>query len=187
MKHKNTNIDNLFKGLQGKWDVAHPHAGHRERFLAKIKSVDTQARPVAKNSRGWWKPLVVAASITLLVGFFVGRAFDTSDQQLSQIAPEMLETQVYFTALIDQELVKIAAESNIDTEKIIEDAMIQLKKLELDYEILKQDLLTNGSDRRVIQAMINNFQTRITLLNRVLEQIDEVKLHKQNSDENNIV
>ena len=58
------------------------------------------------------------------------------------------------------------------------------KILEEDYEALRLDLTESGDDKRVIYAMITNFQNRIDLLQNVLEKIEEIKQLKQNSDEN---
>ena len=43
------------------------------------------------------------------------------------------------------------------------------------YDQLKSDLANSGQDKRVVYAMINNFQNRIDLLQQVLEHIDAIK------------
>ena len=62
--------------------------------------------------------------------------------------------------------------------------MAQLKTLEADYEKLKTDLGKSGNDKRVIYAMINNFQTRIDILQNVLSGIEQIKELKTQNDEN---
>ena len=52
------------------------------------------------------------------------------------------------------------------------------------YEKLKLDLTSSGEDKRVIYAMITNFQNRIDLLENVLEQIEEIKQLKNSNNEN---
>ena len=58
--------------------------------------------------------------------------------------------------------------------------------LEKEYESLKIDLTNSGDDKRVIYAMISNFQTRIDLLKNVMETIENVKQLKKNNNENSI-
>ena len=52
---------------------------------------------------------------------------------------------------------------------------------------MENDLLESGNDKRVIHAMIQNFQQRIDLLSEVLEQIENIKsLNNQNYESNTI-
>lgn len=69
------------------------------------------------------------------------------------------------------------------TEQIITDAIEQIQLLENDYQKLKTDLTESGNDQRVINAMISNFQSRIEILNTVLEQIETIKELKFNTNE----
>ena len=60
-----------------------------------------------------------------------------------------------------------------------------MQTLEKEYDKLKKDLLKSGKDKRVIFAMINNFQQRIDLLKQVLEQtqrINELKIYKNETN-----
>ena len=74
---------------------------------------------------------------------------------------------------------KLNQERTPETKALIDDALKQLKTLESDYENLKKDLTKSGDDKRVIYAMINNFQNRINVLQTVLEQIESIKQLKQ--------
>ena len=50
--------------------------------------------------------------------------------------------------------------------------------------MLKEDLTISGDDSRVIYAMISNFQSRIEVLQNVLQKIEEIKQLKQITNEN---
>ena len=50
----------------------------------------------------------------------------------------------------------------------------------------KIDLTESGKDQRVIYAMISNFQSRIDILTTVLEQIEDVKQLKTNTNQTSI-
>ncbi len=180
------NIEQLFKKLEGQFDLDAPTLGHQDRFLQKLKGQQGFAEAPKKRAN-WWKPMMLAASIALLLGLYLGNVFFNNPTELEEISPQMAETQVYFTSLIEQELAKVKLEENQDTKVIVDDAMEQLEKLEDDYEELKTQLLENGDDSRLIHAMIQNFQNRIDLLQTVLIQIDEVKLLKNIQNENTII
>ena len=57
---------------------------------------------------------------------------------------------------------------------MVESAVANLAVLESNYKKLQKDLVESGEDKRVIYAMINNFQNRIDLLQQVLEQMNAV-------------
>ena len=98
----------------------------------------------------------------------------------------MEETQSYFVTTIQQELETIEKERNSNTEQLIKDAFIQLNKLETQYAVLTLELKESTEDKRIIYAMISNFQQRIELLQRLLAQIEDVKQLKKQQNENYI-
>jgi hypothetical protein len=104
---------------------------------------------------------------------------------LASISPELSETQEFFTTTIAQELSVLNNERSPKTEAIINDALTQINILEKEYESLKVHLSESGDDKRVIYAMIANFQNRIDLLQNVLKQIEEVKQLNNENNENN--
>ena len=76
------------------------------------------------------------------------------------------------------------SEKSPETERIINDTMLQLKKLELNYTEMEQDLINGGNGKLILSAMITNFQTRIELLNEVMTQIENIKTIKNTNDAN---
>jgi hypothetical protein len=110
---------------------------------------------------------------------------DNELNDLASISPELSQTQSFFTTAIAQELATLEAQRSPETEAIIYDVERKLKVLEEDYKTLKVDLTESGNDKRVVYAMIANFQNRIDLLQTVLEHIEDTKKIKQNQNENN--
>ncbi len=185
MSYKNENIDELFNKLQGSFDIAEPSEGHRERFQEKLnrsKGVVT----LNPNKRNWWKPLSIAASIALLVSFGIGYFGNESsiEEQVAEISPEASQTHFYFANLIEEQVRELEEQSSPETRKIIDDALMQLEKLEENYKQLESDLLEGGDSKLILSAMITNFQTRIALLEEVMSQINTIKNVKSYNDEN---
>jgi len=178
-------IEEMFKTLKGSFDTEEPEAGHEQRFLEKLSKTNGVIRLTPKK-HSWWRPLSIAASIMLL--FAVGTSLYTNqpsmDDQLAKISPEASQTQFYFASLIEDQIKEMENESTPETKILVDDAMIQLNKLEINYKKLEQDLLNGGNSKLILSAMITNFQTRIDLLQEVMDKIENIKTFKNYDDEN---
>jgi high-affinity Fe2+/Pb2+ permease len=175
------NLENKFKELENQFDIEVPEIGHFERFESKLnQSKSHKKHKIFKLVTS----ITVAASIILAVGIWIGNFNSQKGMQLANVSSEMLETQNYFVSVIDKELSTIETERNETTEKIINDGLYQLKKLEEQYTALTLELKENTGDKRIIYAMISNFQQRIDVLQGLLLQIEEVKQLKNQNNEN---
>jgi len=179
-------IEELFKNLQGSFDTEEPGEGHEERFLRKLSNSNGVVRLKPKKNN-WWRPLSIAASIMLL--FTVGASLYTTgrpsiDEQVAKISPEVSQTQFYFANLIDGQIKELVDQSTPETKKLVDDTLLQLNKLEKNYKKLEQDLIDGGNSKLILSAMITNFQTRIDLLQEVMDKIENIKTFKNYDDEN---
>ncbi|MGM5470405.1 hypothetical protein ACS386_09010 [Flavobacteriaceae bacterium LMO-SS05] len=183
---KNT-LETLFENLKHEFDVENPNDGHELRFLSKLKGGETTIVKLNYTRSSFWKPLMaVAASVVLCVSILIVIQNQSETKDLASISPELYKTQTFFTTAITQELASLNKERSPKTEIIIHDAIIQIGLLEKDYENLKVNLTDSGDDKRVIYAMISNFQNRIDVLQNALKQIEEVKQLNTNQNENNL-
>lgn len=183
--NKNT-IEKLFNNLEGDFDIEMPNTGHENRFLEKLKQQNNTVVDSTFKTTNYWKPfLAIAASIVLCFSIFtIMQQQEPELMDLASVSPELSQTQSFFTTAIEQELSALEAQRSPETEEMIYDAMRELKILEGEYESLKIDLTESGNDKRVIYAMISNFQNRIDVLKTVIEHIEEVKNLKNNQNEN---
>lgn len=177
-------IDELFDNLKGEFDVNELNKDHELRFLDKLMSNDVVLNTSKKSSGFKWKPfLAIAASLVICFSLFTTLQNESEVLDLASVSPELSETQDFFTTTIENELKKLDKERSPLTEQVITDALKQIQLLETNYQNLKTDLTESGNDQRVIYAMISNFQNRIDILNTVLEQIEEIKQLKINTNE----
>jgi hypothetical protein len=180
---KKDKIEELFNNLEGGFDIHKTPSGHKERFLDKL--IEAEKPSAVKLS--WWKPLSIAASIAVLIA--VGSTFmktNPSESDLASVSPEMMQTQSFFTSTINKELQTLKSFASPEAKVLVDDALTQIAILEKKYAGLKTDLVQSGNDKRVIYAMISNFQNRIELLQQVIEKIEEIKNLKANRDETTI-
>ena len=170
-------LEKICKELENQFDVEAPNEGHFKRFEAKLNK-GTKPTILLKL----WPFIAVAASVILIFGVWLGASFSNSGMELAKVSSEMGETQNYFVATIKTELETVEKERNTDTAKIINDGLRQITKLETQYQALTFELRESAADKRIIYAMIANFQQRIEVLQSLLLQIDNVKqLKTQNN------
>jgi len=181
---ENDHIEKLFGELKGSFDIEDPVDGHRQRFLKKMEALSA-AGIKTKKIRWEWEPLSIAAALLLLcsLGFYFFNPSPSIQQQVSKISPEISNSEYYFASVIEEQVKKMQGESTPETQQLIADAMTQLRTLDSDYKKLVQDLLDGGNSKLILSAMITNFQTRIDLLNEVLQQIEEIKKLKNYDNE----
>ncbi|HLV39048.1 hypothetical protein [Xanthomarina sp.] len=178
------NINKLFDDLKDTFDVEAPNSGHSKRFLDKLNNQSNLVE-ISKTSKRirLWKPLSgIAAALLLVMTLVLANKSNNEVRDLANVSPEMEKTQSFFTNTISEELKMLEKASNPETKKIINDALVQIKKLEVNYENLQVDLTKSGDDNRVIFAMIKNFQNRIDILQNTLKHIENIK---QFNHENN--
>lgn len=181
-------IEKLFERMENQLDVYEPSADHKIHFLEKLQE-QNKVVSLHPKKRNWFRPLAIAASVAILIGIAaIAPVLNTNEKaDLASISPQMEETQNFFTIAIKTQLEEIDKNSSAETTKLVDDAMKQLEKLASNYEILKKDLVESNNDKRVISAMITNFQRRASLLEEVLEKINDINTLKTLKNETNIL
>ncbi|MBT8266163.1 MAG: hypothetical protein KJO41_01895 [Bacteroidia bacterium] len=178
------NLNALFEDLKDDFDIETPSKGHQQRFLQKLNEAQ-KVEQLSQRRLSLWKPFIgIAASLLLIVTLTFGWQSNSEANELASVSPEMETTQDFFMNTISTELAKLSSENDPEFQELVVDAIFQLKILEQDYESLKLNLEESGADKRVIHAMIVNFQNRIEILQNVSEQIEEIKQQKDFTNEN---
>jgi hypothetical protein len=179
------NLNTIFDNFREDFDTEEPNVGHENRFLTKLNNQNREVITLSKPKSNFWKPfLSIAASVVLVATIFISINKSNQPHDLASISPEMAETQNFFTNAISLEIEKLKNELTPEFQDLVVDALFQIEILDQNYNKLKQDLTVSGNDKRVISAMISNFQDRIDILNNVLNQIEELKSTKIEQNEN---
>jgi hypothetical protein len=121
----------------------------------------------------------VAASIAvlLLAGAFlyVNQRYGVSQQpELAVSSPAYAKEVVYYTQLIDEKRTELKQLSETNP-ALYEEFSTDLTRLERNYQTLKAELPQNPNQETLIQAMIQNLQLQINLLNEQLRVIQCIK------------
>jgi hypothetical protein len=169
------NLEDFFQKHKEEFDDIELSKGHEQRFLNKLGA--------NKNSVGLKVWYGIAASFIFLAMFsffakdfiFKGQ-FEKNNQkllQLSDISPNYHEVEEFYKAGVESRIIefeKLNCHVN-EEQKLMVDK--ELKQLDVNYKFLQDELVKNGKDERIINAMIDNYQNKIDFLDLVINQIKE--------------
>ncbi|HFA49487.1 MAG TPA: hypothetical protein ENJ95_10785 [Bacteroidetes bacterium] len=135
----------------------------------------------------WMRRLRAVAAVAILlviasvIGFKMG-ASSAGAKSLADISPEYEEMEQYFNQQIHEKLAQLASYK--------QDGFVKKDFQELDavYEDLKKELqnVPEGSEEKVIEAMIGNYQTKINILEQVLEKVQTTGQTNLKTEENEV-
>jgi hypothetical protein len=103
-----------------------------------------------------------------------------TEAPLNRIAPEMVEVEAYYTSQIEARKSQLS-EYDLKALGLDKDQEIdqELERLNNSYLQLKKELYTTPNTDKVMDAMIQNLQLRIRVLNRQLEILQKVEQLQQ--------
>ena len=132
----------------------------------------------------------IAAAIVLLVGtgIVIGLNLNNStsrDLAVEEVFPEYFEAEQFYKKEVKNKMLQLASYSHDST---INDDLKQLDKI---YEELKAELSAAPKDKQeqIINAMITNYRTKLSILERVLDRIkstNQKNLNSTNDDSTDI-
>lgn len=165
-----------------------PPAGHFQRFEAKLEGLDKKKKIISLNLV--WKVAAAAVFAFLMVNqgiiwFSPEKEIENVEKMgakmtLASVSPQYEEVEFYYTNAISGGLSqweKLVSEGLISDE---EQQMMsyELKEFEEVFKNLQTDLSANPNDERVINAMLEYYQTKLSLINMIVEKLEEVKQKK---------
>lgn len=111
----------------------------------------------------------------------------TEAPTVNAVAPELAEVEAYYTSQINSKKEELTAYDlkalGLDEQQLIDK---ELEKLDTNYKQLKEQLYTTPNTNKVMDAMIQNLQIRIEVLNRQLEVLQKIeKLQEQPIEQKN--
>lgn len=140
--------------------------------------------------RSLWRIASIAASVVVLlaIGAILGRQFnaDSMDHFAADdsVLREVEDMRQYYEAEIKNKEAQLVRYNESRT------VTPDLKQIDEQLKELMKEMkeVPAGSEEQVINAMINNYQTKIAILEKVLEKLDNKneKINKISDDETNI-
>jgi len=162
---------------------------NREGFDHKAPPTDLWAKveaglPAKQRRLFPWKSLSIAAGFLILLGLVGTWGYNQGMQQgevnsLAEISSELGQVEKHYQTEIKNKMAQLASFNK--TEEVQGD----IKEMEEFLNELKSDLKDTPKSERevVIQAMISNYRSRVELLERVLDRLQQNSTHKLSKDE----
>lgn len=181
------NIEDIIRTNKDFFEEAEPSLGHFERFSRKLE-MRFSSHVVVKRSIVPY--LLKAAVVTLLItlsSFWTWDHFIRPGRNritLGQVSPQYREVENYYVHqvnLMENEIVNIDLKNSPAQKEIL---MKEMKSMDSVYVQLQKELKTNPNDERIINAMIEHYQTKLEVMTYIVNQLKTIRNENQNKQSN---
>jgi hypothetical protein len=179
-------IEDIIRNNKDFFEDAEPSEGHLERFNRKLEKrfqVNTIKRSIVPY-------LLKAAVVTLLITLSSLWTWDhfirtgSSRMTLGQVSPQYKEVEnyyVYQVNLMEDEIVNVDLKNHPNQKAML---MKEMNSMDSTYISLQKELKANPNDERIINAMIEHYQTKLDVMTYIVSQLKSIKNVNQNKKKN---
>ncbi len=175
-------LKNIIDKNRQLFDSAEPLDGHFEKFEKML-----MAKQQTKSRSIVWPTLLKVASIAILVvlsGLYVTEHFFLSNIQAVQQNREFNEAQQYYIQQVDLRVGEIEQMESMLTPEQKEILLDEMTQMDAMYKKLQNDYKAMPNDPRIIQAMLQHYQMKMDILNRIIINLQNVKQFNSQNHEN---
>jgi hypothetical protein len=178
-------IDEIIRAGRDLFDVE-PSEGHFERFNRKLE----MRFHIRSRKRSIVPYLLRAAVVTLLItlsSLWTWEHFlkpDRNMMKLSEVSPEYREVENYYVHqvnLMENELESIDLLNNNEQKAML---FSEMKSMDSVYVQLQKELKANPNDERIINAMIEHYQTKLDVMTFILNQLKAIRNEQIKTSDN---
>ena len=127
----------------------------------------------------------IAASVLLVSGlcFFFNQyqKSNNPDAVVANVSPDNAKAVFQYASLIERKRDELKV-LEIEDPHLYQEFASEVDHLDLEYEKLKTELPKSPNQEEVIQAMVQNLQSQLGVLNQQLQIIQKIKQAKQNHE-----
>jgi len=146
---------------------------HREEFLSKL-----QSQPKRKSPVFFWMGVAAVAILVIVLGFNLNNK-TVPAESTSPVLAQIEAVEAKYLKDIEKEWQSFVALAN--DERLVERFKVRLDELDKDYQEISSQFTQNSNNIAVIEALVENLQTRLRLLKDIQEHI---KILNQNNEQN---
>jgi hypothetical protein len=179
-------IEEIIRDNRDFFEDAEPSKGHLERFNRKLE-IRFQTTTIKRSIVPY---LLRAAVVTLLVTLSSLWTWDhfirpgSSRMTLGQVSPQYKEVENYYlhqVNMMEGEIVNVDMKNSPEQKKVL---MNEMKSMDSVYVSLQKELKANPNDERIINAMIEHYQTKLEVMTYIVNQLKTIRNDKTNKNEN---
>jgi hypothetical protein len=180
------NIEDIIRNNKEFFDEAEPSEGHLEKFSRKL-DIRFGEKTITRSIVPY---LLKAAVVTLLVtlsSLWTWDHFirpDRNRMTLGDVSPQYKEVENYYVHqvnLMESELVNIDLKNNSEQKQML---VSEMKSMDSVYVQLQKELKSNPNDERIINAMIEHYQTKVEVMSYIVSQLKAIRNENHNNTEN---
>ncbi len=159
-----------------------PFEGHFERFKARLEARQFVAPKRVSIMPHLLKAAAVAVLVSLSSLWIWEHVFspDAKKMSLGEVSPEYRNVEQYYVNQVNMMETQIEDIWINDHPREKEMLLEELDGMDKIYDELQRDLKANPNDERVINAMINHYQSKINVMNYILSQLKEIQSENEN-------
>lgn len=179
------NIEDIIRENRDLFEDREPIEGHLDRFNWKLEK-RLHSNAIRRSIVPY---LLRAAVVTLLVTLSSLWAWDhfirtDNGMTLGQVSPQYKEVENYYVHQVNlmEGEIKNANFGDNPSQKL--ELQKELKNMDSTYVQLKKELKANPNDERVINAMIEHYQTKLEVMTYIIDQLKMIRNENQNKHEN---
>jgi len=179
-------IDEIIRSNKDFFEDAEPSKGHMERFSRKLEMRFHNSA----EKRSIVPYLLKAAVVTLLVTLSSLWTWDhfirpgRNMMTLGDVSPEYREVENYYLHQVSILQDEIGSTTIIDDAEHKEALINEMKSMDSVYVQLQRELKANPNDERIINAMIEHYQTKLDVMTFIVNQLKTIRNENQNTSEN---
>jgi hypothetical protein len=180
------NIEDIIRNNKEFFDGGEPSDGHFERFNRKLE-IRFEEKTIKRSIVPY---LLKAAVVTLLVTLSSLWTWDhfirpeRNRMTLGDVSPQYKEVENYYVHqvnLMESELINIDLKNNSEQKKML---FAEMNSMDSVYVQLQKELKANPNDERIINAMIEHYQTKVEVMSYIVSQLKAIRNENQNKTKN---
>jgi hypothetical protein len=177
-------IEDIIRNNRDLFEDKEPSEGHFDRFSVKL---EIRCHAMAKRSIVPY--LLKAAVVTLLVTLSSLWTWDhfirpgSSRMTLGQVSPQYKEVENYYihqVNLMEGEITNTDLNSHPGQKDLL---VKEMKSMDSVYVSLQKELKANPNDERIINAMIEHYQTKLEVMTYIVSQLKTIRNDNLNKKE----
>jgi hypothetical protein len=179
-------IEEIIRSNRDFFEDREPSEGHLERFErmleARFGTITTVRRSIVPY-------LLKAAVVTLLVTLSSLWTWDhfirpeSKRMALGDVSPEYREVENYYIHEVNLMEDQISSVEFVSDKEHKDMLMSEIKSMDSVYVQLQKDLKANPDDERIINAMIEHYQTKLEVMTFIINQLKALRNENINTTE----